>query len=84
VAFEPAVTLAELELPEAMLSASEGFPPVPESATFCGLSGASSVIVRVPVRLPAAVGVKVTLTVQLAPQPSDVPQLLVSEKSPLA
>ena len=84
VAFEPAVNLAELEPPEAMPSASEGFPPVPESATACGLSGASSVIVRVPVRLPLAVGVKVTLTVQLALGPSDAPQLLLSEKSPLA
>ena len=84
MALEPAVTLAELELPEAMLSPSEGFSPVPESATVCGLSGALSVIVRLSVRLPVAVGVKVTLTVQFAPGVSAVPQLLVSEKSPLA
>ena len=61
MALEPAVTLAELEPPEAILSPSEEFSPVPESATVCGLSGALSVIVRVPGRLPVAVGVKVTL-----------------------
>jgi hypothetical protein len=38
-----------------------------------------------PVRVPVAVGVKVTLNVQLAPAPSELPQVLpVSEKSPVA
>jgi hypothetical protein len=46
--------------------------------------GALSVIVKVPVRAPVAVGVKVTLTVQLAPVPALLPQVLVWEKSPLA
>ena len=67
-----------------MLSPSEGFSPVPESATVCGLSGALSVIVRVLVRLPVAVGEKVTLTMQFAVGLNDVAQLLVSGKSPLA
>src|SRR5579863_8146956 len=37
----------------------------------------------VPVRVPLAVGLKVTLIVQLAPAFSEVPQVLVSEKSPV-
>lgn len=39
-------------------------------------------IVNVPVRLPAAVGVKIIEIVQLAPTATLVPQLVVSEKSP--
>jgi antitoxin (DNA-binding transcriptional repressor) of toxin-antitoxin stability system len=42
------------------------------------------VIVTEPVRPPAAVGVNVTLTVQLAPVARLVPQLFVCAKSPLA
>ena len=57
--------------------------PVPVSDTFCGLLEAESVSVSVPVRVPPAVGVKVTLTVQLAPAARLLPQLLVCEKSPL-
>ena len=57
--------------------------PVPVSDTFCGLLEAESVSVSVPVRVPPAVGVKVTLTVQLAPAARLPPQLLVCEKSPL-
>jgi hypothetical protein len=81
MALEPAVTLAEAELPDAMLRPRLGACPVPERATDCGLSGALSVIVRVPVRLPVAVGVKETLTVQI--EESVAPQSFVSVKSPL-
>ena len=35
------------------------------------------VMVRVPVRVPRALGVNVTLTVHFAPTASDVPQVLV-------
>lgn len=45
-------------------------PPVPERATVCGLLGELSVRVKVPVRVPTAVGVKVTLMMQLFPQPA--------------
>jgi len=38
---------------------------------------ALSVIVKVPVRVPAVVGVKVTLIVQFPPVATPVPQLLV-------
>src|SRR5437773_9334469 len=44
---------------------------------------ALSVIFSVPVSGPAAVGVKVTLIVQLDPAATLVPQVLVSPKSPV-
>src|SRR5438105_3735057 len=56
-------------------------PPVPVSETVC--VPAESLMVRVPVRVPVALGVKVTLMVQLAPAPSDVPQLFPMPKSPV-
>src|SRR5215472_6386031 len=40
---------------------------VPESATVCGLPGALSVTLSVPLAEPARVGAKLTLTTQLAP-----------------
>ena len=51
--------------------------PVPVKLTVCGLLAALSVKVKVAARLPAIVGVKVTLTVQLPPAATDVPQVLV-------
>jgi hypothetical protein len=48
--------------------------PVPESETVCGLLGELSVIVRVPVRVPTWVGVKVTLIMQFFPAASVLPQ----------
>ena len=57
--------------------------PVPLRLTVCGLLLALSVSLSVPVRFPVAVGVKVTLIVQLAPAATEPPQVLVSEKSPL-
>ena len=62
----------------------ESCVPVPVKATVCGLFGASSLKVNIPVRTPITVGVKVTLTVQLSPTASVVPQvLLLIAKSPL-
>src|SRR5256885_4622100 len=58
--------------------------PVPLSDAVCGLPMAESVIVSVPVRAPDCDGVKVALTVQLAPAPRLAGQLLVSAKSPFA
>src|SRR5438067_12813324 len=54
-----------------------GAAPVPERLTLCGLPAAPSVIVRVPARVPRAVGVNVMLMAQPAPASSDVPQVLV-------
>jgi hypothetical protein len=57
--------------------------PVPDSDTVSAGLVALLLTVSVPVRAPEAVGVKVTLTVQLAPAAIDVPQVLVCAKSPL-
>jgi hypothetical protein len=57
--------------------------PVPVRETVCGLPVALSVIETFAVRVPAAVGVKVTLIVQLALAFTLPPQVLVSAKSPL-
>ena len=56
--------------------------PVPARLTCCGLPPALSVMFKVAERLPLAVGVKVTVNVQLAPVATEVPQLLVCAKSP--
>ncbi len=56
--------------------------PVPLRATLCGEPVALSVIVRLPFRVPVAVGVKVTEIVQLAPAAKLVPHVLVCAKSP--
>lgn len=53
---------------------------VPENVTFWGLPVALSVMFNVVVRVPAAVGLNMTWTEQLAPAASDLPQLLVWEK----
>lgn len=55
---------------------------VPESATVCGLPGASSLMLMLAVRVPAAVGVKVTLIVQLPEAATVAPQVVVRAKSP--
>ena len=57
--------------------------PAPLSATVCGLPEALSLTASVAERAPRALGVKVTLIVQLAPAATPEPQLLVSAKSPL-
>ena len=83
---------AELGTPTAILPKlsdveerpSTGFVPIPVSETLCGLPVPLLVSVNVPVRAPAAVGVKITeivhvaLTAMLAAQP-----VFVSAKSPL-
>ena len=57
--------------------------PDPDNATFCGLPAALSVMLNFAVRVPVAVGLKVTLMLQLAPGVNEVPQLCVSAKSPI-
>jgi hypothetical protein len=51
--------------------------PLPASRIVSGESAALSVIVTEPKRLPATVGVKVTLMMQLAPAATLAPQVLV-------
>ncbi|MEU1162925.1 hypothetical protein ABZ372_20445 [Streptomyces sp. NPDC005921] len=53
--------------------------PVPVSATVVVPFDALLAMLRSPVRVPDAVGVKVTATVQEAPAAIDVPQVLVWE-----
>ena len=61
-----------------------GATPVPVSDTVCGLPVALSVKVMVPGWLPVAVGVNVTLIVQLAPAATELPQVLLSAYCALA
>jgi hypothetical protein len=69
---------------ERLTTGAEAAAPVPVRLTDCGLPEALSVMLRVPVRVPDAVGVNVTLMVQLAPAATELPQVLVWAKSPLA
>ena len=57
---------------------------MPFSATVWGLFEASSVTVIDPVLIKGAVGAKVILIVHVSPAASEVPQVSVSAKSPLA
>ena len=72
-----------------VVSESDYLPtPVPDSATFCGLSGALSVNVRLPVRNPDCFGANATFTTQLALGASVLPQAVFLDagcrmKSPL-
>ena len=54
---------------------AEDVSPVPDRAAVWGLPVALSVTLNVPVRLPVAVGVNVTLIVQFWPVSRLVPQL---------
>ena len=64
-------------------SVTAGNTPTPESATTCGLLGALSVNVRLPVMLPALPGIQNRFTVQAAPAVRAAPQLLVWVPLPL-
>ena len=55
--------------------------PVPVRLAVCGLPLALSVILTEAVRLPGAVGVKLTLIVQLPPAGTEPPQKLGATKS---
>src|SRR5580692_10690789 len=65
-----------------LAKAVEVVTAVPVSETVCGEVGAASLNCRVAVRVPAAVGVKVTETVQFAPAGKELPQVVVIGKSP--
>jgi hypothetical protein len=53
-----------------------GYLPVPDKATFCGLPTALSEILSAAERAPVAVGVKVTLTVQLESAANELPHVV--------
>jgi len=61
-----------------------GAAPVPVKLMVCGLPDALSTMLTEPVREPVAVGLNVTLMVQLAPARTAPPQVVVCAKSPLA
>jgi hypothetical protein len=54
---------------------AEAATPVPESVTVCGELPAESVMLRMAAREPAALGLKVMLTVQEAEAASADPQV---------
>src|ERR1051325_7584337 len=56
---------------------SPGILPVPLIATDCGLTAALSLTLNVPLRVPVAVGAKLTLMAQLPFTANTLPQLLV-------
>lgn len=56
--------------------------PVPDSVTDCGLPVALSATESEAVRVPDAVGVKVTMMLQVLPAAREVPHTFVWEKSP--
>ena len=68
--------------PEPPLVPTEKSSPVPDSATVCGLPSALSAMVTDAVREPPAVGLNVTLMVQLAFTARVAAHVLVSPKSP--
>lgn len=78
----PTLWLANVRLLELRLTLEVVPVPVPDRLTDWGLPPALSVNVIVALRVPAALGVKVTFTVQLLPAVKVEPQLLVWEKSP--
>jgi hypothetical protein len=80
----PTVWIEKIKPAGAKLTADPAATPVPAKVTVFGPSGTLSEILRLPLRVPAAVGVKTTLTVQFFPAATLVPQLLVCVKSPLA
>jgi hypothetical protein len=57
--------------------------PPPDKVTNCGLLGAESLMVSAPVFEPKAVGVNVTLMVQMALGSTAPPQVFVSPKPAL-
>ena len=72
--------------PKAKFTADKytGGSPVPRRANVCGLLAALSLIVRLLLAAPLAVGVKVTVIVHLAPAATLLPQVFVCEKAPPA
>jgi hypothetical protein len=73
----PIATVAKLRL----VGESFAVVPIPLRLTFCGLPAALSEMLSAAVRVPEAVGLKVTLMLQLAPAAKEVPHVWVWAKS---
>jgi hypothetical protein len=81
----PALIVCEVGEPEAAPIVKPGAgEAAPDKLITCGLPATLSVTVMLPVRLPVALGVKVTDIVQLPPAVTEFPQVFVSLKSPEA
>src|SRR5206468_10420164 len=80
----PTVWLAKVSEVGERLAVVVGAAPVPVRATVCGLPEALSVTLELPVRVPDAVGVNVTLMLQFPPDAREPPQLSVLARSQLA
>jgi len=76
----PAFTLPKFRLVGDTLSVG-GAVPVPVSGIVCGLPGPLSVTESVALLIPEAIGLKVTLMVQLAPRPGSCRSPLARAKS---
>jgi hypothetical protein len=79
----PTGWLGKVTLAGVRLTVGPAAPPVPLRVTICGLPGALSEMLSVPLRVPLPVGIRITLIVQLLPAATLVPQLFVCVKSPL-
>lgn len=80
----PTTWLPKVRLSAERLTSGPVAMAVPVRLIRFGLLGALLVMVMLPVRIPTAVGVNVTLIVQLAPAAKLLPQLFDETKSPLA
>jgi hypothetical protein len=75
----PTVWLVKVnEEAERLTTGAEAAAPVPVRLTDCGLPEVLSAMLKVPVRVPDAVGVNVVLIVQFAPTATELPQVSVS------
>ena len=80
----PTVWEPKVRLVLSIVTPGDPTAPTPNRLIRCGLPGALSVMVMLPVRKPVARAVKVKLTTQDAPAAREVPQVLDCEKSPAA
>ena len=79
-----APTVSEANVSVVGLRLTAGPTAVPTNSTDCGLPGSVPLIAILAILDPPAVGVNVTLTVQLPPGAREAPQLCVSVKSELS
>jgi hypothetical protein len=80
----PTVWLEKIKPVGARCTAGAADTPVPVKVMVCGLPAALSEMLRLPLRVPVAEGIKTTLTVQLFPAGTPVAQVFVWVKSPVA
>jgi hypothetical protein len=86
--FVSVTACAELVLPMAtvpkfrLVGESFAVVPIPLRLTFCGLPAALSVMLSAAERVPDAVGLNVTLILQLAPAASELPQVEFEQSPP--